>query len=64
MTTEQALRGALNHFGFATAARELKMRDVENPQAMLALWQNYPACLNRFPTVLRKKRTWVDKRGQ
>ena len=63
MTIEVELRRALAKAGFHTAAKELRYRELPDPAKALASWANYPACMQRFPEVLKKKRTWVEKRG-
>lgn len=63
VTIENELRRALAKAGFHTAAKDLRYRELPDPAKALASWANYPACMARFPEVLKKKRTWVDKRG-
>ena len=64
MTTEQSLRAALAQHGFHTAAKDLRIREVENPAETLAQWENYPSCMNVWVKTFRKKRTWptLEKR--
>lgn len=51
---DQLLRKTLLWHGFPTAAKEINIpvRDID---AVLAEWKNYPACMSKYPSIVKGK---------
>jgi hypothetical protein len=59
---ETKLRKTLKQHGFTVAAEEIELNRTSNfhVKRNLAMWDNYPACMNIYPTHLLVKRTYDE----
>lgn len=59
---EQKIRKTFKRNGFALAAELMDFRAIPawRQKAMLASWDNYPQCMNIYPTHLLVKRTYEE----
>jgi hypothetical protein len=60
MTLEAQMRRIFKKNGFVVAAEMMELHRLNNSvlRRMIASWDNYPACMNKYPTHLLVKRTY------
>lgn len=58
---ETNVRKTLKHHGFGIAAELMELHRFSHfaLKRMLATWDNYPACMDKYPTHLLIKRTYT-----